>query len=110
MAPIAGPSRLPATEPPLIKLRDAGNGTYIEDYPIITAGAPIGNACKKKGSLAELLGLKGTNKAPERPVVQTMEGEGKESVAKQCGSSAGHQQFTAGTKMDDNKVDWRKAL
>ncbi|QRW10718.1 hypothetical protein RhiLY_09717 [Ceratobasidium sp. AG-Ba] len=54
MAPIAGPSRLPAPEP-LIELRDAGDGTFIEEYPVSTAGAPIGKARKKQKDLADFL-------------------------------------------------------
>ncbi|QRV88277.1 hypothetical protein RhiJN_16295 [Ceratobasidium sp. AG-Ba] len=54
-APIAGPSKLPAPEPPSPELKDAGDGTYIEEYMVSTAGAPIGKARRKRENLGEFL-------------------------------------------------------
>jgi hypothetical protein len=51
-ATAAGPSRSPIPDPSLPRLREAGDGTYIEDYPFSTAGAPIGSARRKDRDLA----------------------------------------------------------
>jgi hypothetical protein len=53
-APIAGPSRLSVPEPPT-PLRAAGDGTYVEDYPFGTAGAPINGLHKNERNLADYL-------------------------------------------------------
>ncbi|KAG8700652.1 hypothetical protein FRC08_004579 [Ceratobasidium sp. 394] len=63
-APVAGPSTLPLPNPSLPDscpsdsrprdLREASNGTFIEDFPISTAGVPIGRR-KDEKNLAEYL-------------------------------------------------------
>lgn len=53
-APTAGPSRLPHPGPP-VRLRADSDSTYVEDYPVSTAGAPIGEQHRNERDLAGYL-------------------------------------------------------
>ncbi|KAG9105665.1 hypothetical protein FRC07_009132 [Ceratobasidium sp. 392] len=80
--PVAGPSRLPGSNPdpttPTIELADLGTGDaraatglFVEPFPISTAGAPIGTQHKKDQDLREYLELCG--RLGERNLFETAE-------------------------------------